>query len=61
MMTLDQIREALQDRNCSAVGRATGMTAAYVALIRSGKAKNPSYYAVKKLSDYFEQSSAKTR
>jgi transcriptional regulator with XRE-family HTH domain len=52
MLTLEQIRRALRDRNCAAVGRATGLTGAYVRAIRSGKANNPSFRTVKKLSDY---------
>lgn len=54
-MTLEQIRKALYDRNLSRVADATEYSRAYLSAIRSGRAENPSYQVIKKLSDYLEQ------
>lgn len=55
MLTLENIRKALQDRNLQKVAEATGYTRSYLAAIRRGSAENPSYQVVKRLSDYLEQ------
>ena len=54
MMTLDQIREKLTDKNLSEVARRIGVTGAYLSAIVRGVKVNPSYEIVKKLSDYLE-------
>jgi predicted transcriptional regulator len=54
MLTLEQIRDSLDDKNLAEVGRKTGVTRAYLAAIRGGLRVNPSYSVVKKLSDYLE-------
>jgi len=54
MMTLDEVRAALNDRNLSMVAESVGVTRSYLSAIRSGKAGNPSYEMVKRLSEYLE-------
>lgn len=54
MLTLDQIIEALQDRNLTRVSERTGISASYLSLLRSGKRTEPGYSTVKTLSDYLE-------
>ena len=60
MLTIEQIRESLQDRNLTKVSDATGVSKATIYRICSG-AENPSYDAVKKLSDYIEKSCEKSK
>jgi transcriptional regulator with XRE-family HTH domain len=55
MLTLDQIREKLQDRRLSVVSEACGISHSYLHLIVNGKRVNPTYEVVKKLSDYLEK------
>lgn len=55
MLTLEQIKEKLQDRNLSKVGREVKITPSYIAAIAKGTKKNPGYEIVKKLSDYLEE------
>lgn len=54
MMTVEEIQAALEDRNLSKVADKVGYTRAYLALIRSGKVKNPSHKFVVALSSYLE-------
>lgn len=54
MMTLDQIRDALDDRILGVVAERTKLHRNTIASIKSGKIENPTYYALKKLSDYLE-------
>jgi hypothetical protein len=55
MMTLEEIAEALQNKNLSKVSRDLNMChRQQVWRIKSGKDKNPTYKIVKKLSDYLE-------
>lgn len=56
MLTIEEIREALEDRNLSEVSRRMGgkYTGAYLRQIMSGKAKNPSYECIKAISEYLE-------
>jgi DNA-binding phage protein len=51
MLTLDQVRERLQDRKITVVAEATGLHLQTLYDIRHGRA-NPVYSTVKKLSDY---------
>ena len=53
MLDLDEIKAALRDRRLDMVSEATGLHRNTIAGIRSGKVANPSYEAVKALSDYF--------
>ena len=52
MMTLDQIREALDDRILYVVAERTGIHRNTISAIKSGKIENPTYYVLKKISDY---------
>ena len=54
MLTLEEIRKRLNDRNISVVAKSIGMTRQFVSAVKSGRAPNPSYETVKKLSDYLE-------
>lgn len=54
MLTLEQIKKELGDKNLSEVGRRVGLTGAYLSAIVRGVSKNPSYETIKKLSDYLE-------
>lgn len=59
MMTLDQIRKELADRNIQAVSKATGISAhsIYRLIKQDGQ---PLYVTAKKLSDYLERSNNAT-
>jgi transcriptional regulator with XRE-family HTH domain len=54
-VTIDQIREALQDRNLKEVERRTGVHYVTLSRIRSGAHTNPRYKTVKTLEDYFKE------
>lgn len=58
MLDLKEIRKLLADRRVDLVAEATGLGYNTVREIRSGAQMNPSYYSVKKLSDYFTGSKA---
>lgn len=55
MLTLEQIKEKLQDRNLTKVAKAVDLTRPFLSGIRSGKVPNPSYDTIKRLSDYLEK------
>ncbi len=57
MMTLDQIRASLDDRILYVVAERTGIHRNTIANIKSGKIENPTYYVMRKLSDYLEGAS----
>lgn len=52
MMTLNEVRAALQDRRLEKVARATGLHYNTVKAIRDGKSSAPTWQTVKALSDY---------
>ena len=54
MMTLDQIKASLDDRILNVVAEKTGLHRNTVANIKSGRIANPTYYVMRKLSDYLE-------
>jgi transcriptional regulator with XRE-family HTH domain len=54
MLEPDDIRKKLKDRRLSLVAEATGLHANTVANVRDGKIENPTYYVLRKLSDYLE-------
>ena len=54
MLTLKQIVEKLKDRNLSYIGRELDISPQYMADIAKGKATNPSYEILEKLSNYLE-------
>ncbi len=53
MLTLDQIRERLRDRNIKAVSEKAGVHYNAVYRFMNGQS-NPSYETVRKLCDYLE-------
>lgn len=55
MLTLEEIREKLNDRNLAKVSRATGVGYNNLHGIANGTKNNPSYNVIKKLSDYLEK------
>jgi hypothetical protein len=54
MMTLDQVREVLQDRKLKVVAQGSGLAYDTVRRVAAGSNKSVSYEVVKKLSDYLE-------
>ena len=54
MMILDQIKASLDDRILNVVAEKTGVHRNTIANIKSGKIENPTYYVMRKLSDYLE-------
>ena len=55
MLTLDQIRARLVDRQTSKVVEATGLSRQTIYEIRRGIQTNPTHDTLKKLSDYLEE------
>ena len=54
MMTLEQVKEKLQDRNIAEVSRRCNLQYQTVFNIATGRNKNPSYNTVVKLVEYFK-------
>lgn len=54
MLTLEKIREALQDRRAAKVADATGLHYNTIREVRDNPESNPSYKTVVALSDYLE-------
>jgi len=54
MMTLEQVKAALQDRKLKAVAQATGLAYDTVWRVATGRMERVSYETVKALSDYLE-------
>lgn len=54
MLTLKQIIEKLKDRNLSYIGRELDISPQYMADLAKGKATNPSYEILEKLSNYLK-------
>jgi vacuolar-type H+-ATPase subunit D/Vma8 len=54
MMTLEEIRKALQDRRLDKVSTATGLHYNTVRDIRDNSEANPTYFTLKSLSDYLK-------
>lgn len=52
MLTLEEVRERLQDRRWPLVADATGLSRKTVWAIASGRMLDPSYRVLKTLSDY---------
>lgn len=55
MMTLEQVRHALQDRTLTRVAAATGLAYNTVLRVANCMDKSVSYDVVKRLSDYLAQ------
>ena len=53
MLTLDKIKHLLEDRRLDVVSRATGIHRNTLSGIRDGRATNPTYDTIRKLSEYF--------
>lgn len=54
MMTIDEIRSALKDRNARVVSRSTGLSYPTILAIKGGKT-DPRYSTVKTLSEYLSK------
>ncbi len=54
-MTLEQIVDALQDRNLKEVERRTGIHYVTLSRIRNHRSKQPSYETVRKLAEYLKE------
>ena len=59
MMTLNDIRLALQDRRIGLVSKATGLHVNTIRDLRDNENANPSYRVLAALSDYLAQNAAK--
>ena len=59
MMTLNDIRLALQDRRIGLVAQATGLHVNTIRVLRDGENANPSYRVLAALSDYLEKNATK--
>lgn len=55
-MTIEEIRTRLKPFNLKVVSEMTGMKYQQLYWIASGRNKNPSYEAVKKIIDFLEKS-----
>ena len=58
MLTIEQIRTALQDRRIDVVAVSADVSYSTVRDIRSGANTNPTYETMAKLSDYLERCAA---
>jgi len=56
MMNLEQVREALADRNAREVSRRCGVHEATIRRIKNGTAQNPSFGVMTILIEYLEGS-----
>lgn len=54
MLTIEEIRERLKDRNLKEVSRRTGINYKNLAAIANGTRSNPTYAVLKPLCDYLE-------
>lgn len=54
MLTLEEIKKKLADRNLSEVARRIGMHRQQLWLVASGLNKNPTLKTLKKISEYLE-------
>lgn len=55
MLTIDDIKHRLKDHNLTAVSRSSGVGYMTLYRIMNVKDYNPSYEAIKKLSDYLQE------
>lgn len=54
-MTIEQLRDALQDRRLSVVAERTGVSENTIRTIRDGKNTSPSRLTMRVLTEYFEK------
>jgi len=59
MLTLEQVRDGLQDRSIAKVAESTGLHYNTVRGVRDNQDANPSYRVVAALSQYLQQSMRK--
>lgn len=55
MLTLEEIKAALSDRNLREVSRRTGISYANLYAIATGRRDNPTYKVVSKISEYLKK------
>jgi len=58
MLSIEELRELLQDRNASAIASITGLSAATIRDIKEGRNTNPTMTTAQKLSDYLTRKAA---
>ncbi len=58
MLSIEEMRELLQDRNASAIASITGLSAATIRDIKEGRNTNPTMTTAQKLSDYLTRKAA---
>lgn len=54
MLTIEEIKNRLHDRNIKAVAKAVGVSRQTISNIKNGKNTTPAYQTVKAISDYLE-------
>jgi predicted transcriptional regulator len=54
MLTIEEIRKKLEDRNLRTVSERSGVTYLVVCRLANGEVQNPAYNTIKTLSDYLE-------
>ena len=54
MLTPEQIKDKLRDRNIREVARHVSVSYHYIVRLKNGTQSNPSWNVVKELSDYLE-------
>lgn len=54
MLTIEEIKQRLSDRNIKAVAEAIGVSRQTISNIKNGKNTTPAYQTVKAISDYLE-------
>lgn len=54
MLTLEEIKKYLSDRNYTVVAEATGISYNTIRVIARDESANPTYKVMEKLSNYFE-------
>ena len=55
MLSIEEIKQRLHDRNLSYIARQIKTSPAWLNQFYHGKLENPSYKAVERLSDYLEK------
>lgn len=58
MLSIEEMRALLQDRNASAIASITGLSAATIRDIKEGRNNNPTMATAQKLSDYLTRKAA---
>mgnify|MGYP001765206823 FL=1 len=58
MLSIEEMRELLKDRNASVIASITGLSAATIRDIKEGRNTNPTMTTAQKLSDYLTRKAA---